>query len=289
MREQIKRNTEKLQRVIEDVEVPPLPEARRLWTKERPVGVQIIKTHVREFAQRMHMDGQSYRQWIQAGKQTLSQLARKKKLETLELVHMMAWTWSPVVITRTHQLDLEVEKALLGILEQVTLAEIVALFVAFRQEEFVAGPVRLFDLLLGSKTETDSFLTFRAICSNQYPAIQEMIKLCSKPEDRRKIEEAKSSREDSFNQWVFYTLIRISEIFEEGRATHPGFFFPSFLATLMNLEVPELLACVGETLIPIFGGSDGLPIPRFSCGLSSPRWQDQSPHRNSRRTGYVIG
>ena len=41
--------------------------------------------------------------------------------------------------------------------------------------------------------------------------------------------------------------------FEEGKATPPGFFFPSVLATLMNLEVPELLACVGETLIPIFG------------------------------------
>ena len=58
MKEQIRKGTEKLQRVFEDVEVPALPEARRLWTKERPIGIQIIKTHLREVAQR-HAQGRT--------------------------------------------------------------------------------------------------------------------------------------------------------------------------------------------------------------------------------------
>ena len=173
------------------------------------------------------------------------------------------------MIARTHQLDLEVEKALPGILEQVTLAEIIDLFVAFGPEEFAAGPVRLFQLLLGPQTAVDSFPTFCAICSNQYPAIQEMMKLCAKPEDRRKIEEAKESREDSLNQWVFSTMIRISGFFEEGKATPPGLFFPRLLSTLMNLEVPELLACVGETLIPIFGAVIVYRYPDFPVSLAA--------------------
>ena len=55
------------------------------------------------------------------------------------------------MIARTHQLDLEVEKVLPGILEQVTLAEIIALFVAFGPEEFAAGPVRLFRVTAGTQ------------------------------------------------------------------------------------------------------------------------------------------
>ena len=78
LKEQLRKGTEKLQRVFEDVEVPAFSEAHRFWTKERPIGIQIIKTRLREVAQSMHKDGQSYQQWIQAGKQTLSQLAREK-------------------------------------------------------------------------------------------------------------------------------------------------------------------------------------------------------------------
>ena len=131
MKEQVEIGTHKLQRVVEDVEVPALPEARRLSAIERAIGIQMNKTHLQEVAQKMHQDGQTYKQWALAGRKTLGQLAREKELETLQLKHLLEWTRSPAIIAKTNQLDPEVGKPLPGIPYQVTLAEVLALFEAF--------------------------------------------------------------------------------------------------------------------------------------------------------------
>ena len=266
---QLRQGLDRLQRVKEGVQVASLPEARRIISKSRPAGVHMIQAHLQEIAQKMHMEGHTYRQWIQEGKKTLELLAREKELEVLEVVHMLGWTWSPAIIARRYQLDPEVSSALPGILAKVTLAEIMALFIAFGVDEFANGPVRLFELLLGGETDVNAFLTFKAICNNHYPALQEMMRLCSRRESRREIDQAIRTREDALNQWVFSTLVHISGIFEEGKRTPAGFFFPSVLATIMNLEVPDLMTCVGETLLPIFGAVMVYRYPDFPVALAA--------------------
>ena len=72
IKEQIRKGTEKLQRVFEDVEVPAFPEAHRIWTKERPIGIQIIKTHLREVAQK-HAQGWTVVPTIDSSGQTDSE------------------------------------------------------------------------------------------------------------------------------------------------------------------------------------------------------------------------
>ena len=92
-------------------------------------------------------------------------------MEVLEVVHLLGWTWSPAIIARRYQLDPEVSSALPGILAKVTLAEIMALFIAFGADEFANGPLRLFELLLGGETDVNAFLTFKAICNNHLSSI----------------------------------------------------------------------------------------------------------------------
>ena len=62
-----------------------------------------------------------------------------QNLETMEMIHLLGWTWSPVILAKVYQLDPEVSGALPGILARLTLAEIVALFVAVGPEEFGSG------------------------------------------------------------------------------------------------------------------------------------------------------
>ena len=95
------------------------------------------------------------------------------------------------------------------------------------------------------------------------------MRLCSRSERKNEIEQAIQTREDALNQWVFSTLIHISGIFEEGKRTPAGFFFPSVLATIMNLEVPDLMTCVGETLLPIFGAVMVYRYPDFPVALAA--------------------
>ena len=266
---QIRQGLEKLQRVKEGVQVASLPEARKVAAKTKPAGIQMIRAHLQEVAHKMHQEGHTYRQWLQAGKKTLELLARERELEVLEIVHMLGWTWSPRIIARVYRLDPEVSSALPGILAKLTLAEILALFVAFGSEDFAAGPVRLFELLLGGETDINAFLTFKAVCNNHYPALKEMMRLCSRSERKGDIDQAIRTREDALNQWVFSTLVHISGIFEEGKRTPAGFFFPSVLATLLNLEVPDLMTCVGETLLPIFGAVMVYRYPDFPVALAA--------------------
>ena len=95
------------------------------------------------------------------------------------------------------------------------------------------------------------------------------MRLCSKRESKREVDAAIHAKEDALNQWVFSTMIHMSGIFEGGAKTPAGFFFPSVLATVMNLEVPELLLCVGETLLPIFGGIMVYRYPDFPVVLAA--------------------
>ena len=96
-----------------------------------------------------------------------------------------------------------------------------------------------------------------------------MMRLCSRSERKTDIDQAIRTREDALNQWVFSTLVHISGIFEEGKRTPAGFFFPSVLATLLNLEVPDLMTCVGETLLPIFGAVMVYRYPDFPVALAA--------------------
>ena len=137
---QLRQGLEKLQRVKEGVQVASLPEARKVAAKTKPAGIQMIQAHLQEVAHKMHQEGHTYRQWLQAGKKTLELLARERELEVLEIVHMLGWTWSPRIIARVYRLDPEVSSALPGILAKLTLAEILALFVAFGSEEFRGWP-----------------------------------------------------------------------------------------------------------------------------------------------------
>ena len=112
------------------------------------------------------------------GKKTLWQLARELSLESLELVHLIGWTWSPAVIAKTHQLYQGAEEALCGIMAHLTLAEVMALYAAFGAEELARGPVNLFQKLI-CETDVNVFLTFRAVCSDEYEALKEMMGICS--------------------------------------------------------------------------------------------------------------
>ena len=261
--------TRKLQRVTQGVEVAALPEARRIFSKDRPKGVKLIMTYLLDLAQKTHREGGTYREWTLIGKRTLEFFARGQNLETMEMIHLLGWTWSPVILAKVYQLDPEVSGALPGILARLTLAEIMALFVAVGPEEFAAGPIRILELLVGETADINVFLTFRAVCSDHYPALRELMRLCSKRESKREVDAAIHAKEDALNQWVFSTMIHMSGIFEGGARTPAGFFFPSVLATMMNLEVPELLLCVGETLVPIFGGVMVYRYPDFPVVLAA--------------------
>ena len=95
------------------------------------------------------------------------------------------------------------------------------------------------------------------------------MRLCPRTERMTDIDQTIRTREDSLNQWVLSTLVHISGIFEEGKRTPAGFFFPSVLANLLNLEVPDLMTCVGETLLPIFGTVMVYRYPDFPVALAA--------------------
>ena len=83
----------------------------------------------------------------------------------------------------------------------------------------------------------------------------------------RKVEEAYQVRNYALNQWILATILRTSGIFESNVHSMSGFFFPSVLATLLNLEVPEMLKCVGVTLLPMFGFIAVYRYPDFPMAL----------------------
>ena len=60
---------------------------------------------------------------------------------------------------------------------QITLAEVIALYAAFGAEEIAVGPVSLLEQLLGD-TDVNVWLTFRAVCNDNYEALQEVMTLC---------------------------------------------------------------------------------------------------------------
>ena len=205
----------KLQRVKQGVKVAALPEARRIFTKDRPKGIKLIMAYLLNLAQEMHQEGRTYREWTLVGRRSLEFFAKEQKLETMELIHLLGWTWSPVITAKVYQLDPEAGSSLPGILARLTLAEVMALFVTFGPEEFAAGPIRMFELLIGESTDINTFLTFRAVCNDHYAALRELIRLCSKKASKREIDAAIHAREDALNQWVFSTLLHVSGIFEE--------------------------------------------------------------------------
>ena len=60
--------TRKLQRVTQGVEVAALPEARRIFSKDRPKGIKLIMAHLLDLAQKTHQEGGTYREWTLMGK-----------------------------------------------------------------------------------------------------------------------------------------------------------------------------------------------------------------------------
>ena len=102
--EEFSEGVRKLERVKDSVTVAALPEARRTPSEEKPLGLRMIMKNLQDAANELIAKGGTYQQWKKVGKKTLWQLARELSLESLELVHLIGWTWSPAVIAKTHQL-----------------------------------------------------------------------------------------------------------------------------------------------------------------------------------------
>ena len=73
----------RLQRVNQGVKVAALPEARRVFSKDRPKGVKLIMTHLLNLAQEMHQEGRTYREWTLVGRRSLEFFAKEQELETI--------------------------------------------------------------------------------------------------------------------------------------------------------------------------------------------------------------